>query len=184
MTCQPLLDHRLAIIRGTIHVKDDLLRFGLGFPNHSQEIDKLLAIDVVSRQAIIQIVVSVGVIGADDVQTLATRPHAHQQTLSQQQPAAINQVHAPHRVAGIDIQADRQRLSRTTHFTAVAANSLDEGALLLAITFPQESTDLMEGDANAREKIFKARQGVDNLELFLNPGANPTFRYMVDGVCG
>src|SRR5215203_2291105 len=75
-------------------------------------------------------------------------------------------------MAGIDIKAKGQRLAWALHLASVSPHFLDEGALLFRLAFPQKPADLMEGDTDAGQEIFQAGQGVDDLELLLDPGAN------------
>ena len=101
MTLQPLLDHRLAVVGGIVQIQDEPLGLGVSLSQQPQQVDELLAVDVVSGQPQVQVFLVVGAIRPQDVQPFATAAHAHQKPLPDQQPAGIDQVQPPDRMAGI-----------------------------------------------------------------------------------
>ena len=74
---------------------------GCRSPQQPQQVDELLAVDVVPGQPQVEVFLVVGAIRPQDVQPLAAAAHAHQEPLPHQQPAGIHQVQAPDGMAGI-----------------------------------------------------------------------------------
>src|SRR5215216_3114255 len=172
MPPQPSLDDGAAVIARPVHVEDEALGLRVQGPQQPEEVDELLAIDVVARQPVVDILVVVGAVGAEDVQALAPRAHAHQEPLPQQQPAAEHQVQAPHRVAGVDVVAPGPRGPWPLRLALVPRHPLDEGALLIGVPFPQEARHLVVADADALEQVLDPGGGIADGEGGLNPVAD------------
>src|SRR3954449_8377457 len=115
------------------------------------------SVDVVPCQPVIHVLVVIGAIAAKDVQAFASAAHAHQKPLADQQPAAKHQVHAPHRVAGIDVVAPRPWRVWAFRLAFVPCHPLDEGTLFVRVCLPQETAHLVVTDADALEQVLDPR---------------------------
>src|SRR5262249_44563068 len=136
------------------------------------EVDELRAVDVVARQPVVEVLVVVGAIPAEDVQPLAARAHAHQQALADQQPAAVHQIQAPDGVTGIDVVAARPRRVGPLRLALVPRDALYEGLLLVGVRLPQEAAHLVVADADALEQVLDPGGGVADGEGGLDPVAH------------
>ena len=126
--------------------------FGLGMPppQQAQQVDELLAIDVASGQAQVQVLVVVGAIRPQDVQPLAAAAHPDVETLADQQPAGVDQVEAPDGMAGVDEIAPGGR----TRLAAMPPILVDERLLLLRVGLPEEAGDLVVTGPDAAQQAL------------------------------
>src|SRR5512142_2779558 len=135
MAGQPLLHHRLAVVLGIVQVEDELLRLGMLGQQLLQELDELLAGDVLRRQAEVHVVVIVRAVSPQDVQAFAAVADADVMPLPDQEPAAVEQVQAPDRMAGVHEVAT----SRWPRLTPVPPIRAYELTLLLPVRLPEKS---------------------------------------------
>jgi hypothetical protein len=172
MPFQPCLDDWTTVVSRPIHIQNEVLGLRVQRPQQPQEVDELLPRDVCARQAEVYVLVIVRTIPAQDVQAFAAAAHTHQKPLAEQQPAAKHQVQAPNRMTGIDIVAARARSTWTFRLTLVARDPPDEGLLFIRVSFPQEATDLVVGNANPLEEIFDSRGRIPDTEGGFDPVAD------------
>ena len=166
MAGQPLLDHRLAVVPGVVQVQDELLGLGVLGPQHLQQVDELLAGDVVLGQPEVHVVVVVGAVRPQDVQPLAAAADADVIPLPDQQPAAVEQLQAPDRVAGVHEVAPGRRPGLAPLPPILA----DERPLLVPVGLPEEAGDLVVAGADAVQQVLHPGGGVGDAELLLDPG--------------
>src|SRR5262249_14896619 len=100
-----------------------------------KQLDELLAGDVLLGQPQVHVVVIVGAVGPQDVQPLAAAADAHVMPLPDQQPAAVEQLQAPDRVAGVHEVATSLRPGLTT----MPPTPADELAMLRPVRLPEKS---------------------------------------------
>src|SRR5262245_52987284 len=127
---------------------------------------------MLSRQPVVDVLLVVGAIPAEDVQAFAARAHADQQPLAQQQPAAEHQVQPPHRVAGIDVVAPGPRGAWTLRLAFVPLYPLDEGVLFIRVRLPQEASHLVVGHADAFEQVLDTGGSIADVEGRFDPVAD------------
>ena len=138
----------------------------------TQQVDELLPVDVVLGQAQVQVFLIIRTIGAQDVQSLATAAHPHQQPLPQQQPAGVDQIQSPDRVTGVHEIATRVPRFLAPRPCLLLLILADEFLLFVRIGFPQEASYLVVGNADAFQQILHAAGGVENPEFLLEPVAD------------
>ena len=146
----------------------NFLGVGVLRPQRLQQLDELLAGDVLLGQPQVHVVVVVGAVGPEDVQPLAAVAHAHVEPLARQQPAGIQQVHAPDRVAGVHEIPPGPR-PRLTLVPPVLPHEL---LLLLDVGLPEEAGDLVVAGPDPAEQVLDARDRVGHAEGRLDPGAD------------
>src|SRR3954449_6352835 len=137
-------------------------------PQRLQQLDELLPRDVLLRQPEVHIVVVVGAIGPEDVQPLPAIAHPHVEPLTHEQPAGIQQVHAPDRVAGVHEVPPGPR----PRLTLVPAVLPQPPLLLLDIGLPEEAGDLVIAGPDPAEQALEARDRVGHAQGVLHPGAD------------
>ena len=133
-----------------------------------QQVDELLAVDVLPGQPQVHVVVIVGAVRPQDVQPLAAVADADEEPLPDQQPAGIEQVQAPDRVAGVHEVAPGPR-PRLAPLPPILP---DERLLLVAVGLPEEAGDLVVAGADAAEQVLHAGGRVGDAEGLLDPGAH------------
>ena len=168
MSRQPRLHARLAVVAGVAQVEDEPRRLGVPGPQRLQQPDELLAGDVLPRQPEVHVVVVVGAVGPEDVQPLATVAHAHVEPLAHQEPAGIQQVHAPDRVAGVHEVPPGPR----PRLPPVPPVLPHPPLLLLDIGLPEEAGGLVVAGPDPAEQVLQARDRVGHAEGRLDPGAD------------
>src|SRR5918997_3706670 len=168
MSRQPLLHHRLAVILRIVQVQQELLCLRMLRPHLLQQLDELLAGDVLLRQSEVHIVVVVGAVRSEDVQPLPPVAHAYVVALTHQKPAGIQQVHPPDRVASIDEISSGLR----PRFPFVPSVLPHELLLLLDIRLPEEARDLVVAGPDPVEQLLDARDRVGHPKGVLNPDAD------------
>src|SRR4051794_17342687 len=168
MAGQPLLHAGLAVIPRIVQVEDELLGVGVLRPQRLEQLDELLAGDVLLGQAEVHIIVIIRAVGPEDVQSLATVAHADVEPLAHEQPAGIEQVHAPDRVAGVDEVPPGLR-PRLTLVSPVLPHEL---LLLLDVGLPEEPRDLVVAGPDPAEQVLDARDRVGHAQGLLHPGAD------------
>src|SRR5262249_32903080 len=104
-------------------------------------------------------------VGSQDVQPFPTPTHADQKALSPQQPATIDQLQAPDRVAGIHEVAPRGRALGW----AVGLVLLDELLLLVTLGLEEEARGLVKTASQTRKQPLGAAERVGDPEIGLNP---------------
>src|SRR4051794_917631 len=137
-------------------------------PHLPQQLDELLAGDVLLRQSEVHVVVVVGAVGPEDVQPLPPVAHAHVEPLPDQQPAGIEQIHAPDRVAGVHEVPPGCR-PRLPLVSPILPHEL---LLLRDVRLPEEARDLVVAGSDAVEQFLDARGRVGHTEGVLDPGAD------------
>src|SRR5206468_9548757 len=116
-------------------VQEELLRVGVLGQQLLQQLDELLTGDVLLRRAEVHVVVIVGAVGPQDVQSLAAIADAHVVPLTDRQPAAVQQLQAPDRMAGVHEVAAGLRPG----FTPMPPILADELTLLGPVRLPEKS---------------------------------------------
>src|SRR5262245_9459630 len=169
MPLQPLLDHRAVVVTRPVHVHDEALGLWVRREKQPQEVDELHAVDVVTSKPVVDVLVVVWAIRPEDVQPLASRAHAHQETLAQQQPAGVDQVQAPNGMAGIGVVAACPWGVWAFRLALVPLHPLDKGTLLIGVCLPQEAAHLVVADADAFEQVLDAAGRVADLESVIEP---------------
>src|SRR4051794_17802054 len=168
MSRQPLLHHRLAVVLRIVQVQQELLRVGMFHLQFLQQLDELLPGDVLLRQSEVHGVVIVGAVGPEDVQPLPSVAHAYIEPLPDQQPAGIEQVQAPDRVAGVH-EVPPGRRPRLPLVPPILPHEL---LLLLDIGLPEETRDLVVAGPDPVEQLLDARGRVGHTEGVVDPGAD------------
>jgi hypothetical protein len=90
--------------------------------------------------------VVLGAVGPQDVQAFPATPDAHQEPLADQQPAAVEHLHAPDRMAGIDEIASGLLPVRLPLLPLIGAEEL---LLLGRVGLPEEARGLVVTDTDA-----------------------------------
>src|SRR3954469_18757772 len=141
----------------------------MSIQEYPHEVDELLPVDVVPAQANVKILLVVRAVRPQDVQSLASRPNASQETLPDQQPAAVHQIHPPNGMTSIHIIAAGARRVFAVRLALVTPYFLDEGPLFVGIAFPEKGGHLVISGTNAAEQILDARGGIRRCEGVLEP---------------
>src|SRR4051794_40432326 len=137
----------------------------------AQQVDELLAVDVVACQPQVKVFLVVGAVRPEYVQPLPPAAHADQETLPDQQPAGEDQVKPPDRVARIhEIPSGGSPLPPGLGLLPPVL--VEELFLLVRVGLPQEASDLVVTDADAIEQILYAAGLVRHAEGVVNPLAN------------
>src|SRR5439155_21245898 len=128
--------------------------------------------DVIPRQTQVQVFVILRAIRPQDIQALPAATHAHEETLTHQQPAGIDQVQPPDRLTGIDEIETRSSRRRPPGRALLPVVFLDKRALLLRLGFPQETGHLVITHPVAVPQVLDAAGCIRDAEGLLNPEAD------------
>ena len=74
MSSQPILDHGFAVILRPIHIQNEALGLRVQVAEHAQQVDELLAIDVVPDKTDVHILVIIGAVRPENVKRLRPLP--------------------------------------------------------------------------------------------------------------
>src|SRR3954454_8855218 len=168
MSGQPFLHTRLAVVFRIVQVEDEFLGVRMLRPHLLQQLDELFPGDVLLHQAEVHVVVIVRAVRPEDVQPLPPVAHAHIEPLPDQQPAGIEQVQAPDRVASVHEIPPCLR-PRLPFVTPVLPHEL---LLLRDVGLPEEARDVVLAGPDPVEQLLDARGRVRHTESLLDPGAD------------
>src|SRR5262249_35570984 len=145
-----------------------VLRLRMLAHHQREQFDQALCIQVLIRVASIQILLVIGAIRPQDVQTLASATDADLESLSGQQPAVENHLHPVHRMYAIEEVASPGLLPDCGFVFLVLG---DELLLFVLVSLEEEGTDLVEGAAKASKQFTHATFRELPTEVLLDPVA-------------